>query len=352
MALFKTIFFKLICVTVCLSKIVNVSGQSCSGSWAIQRSLTQECVTGQWIGQTGGNPVGCPTNPVYTSLQTNTFTFTQPVGTFYIDLRGFDGSTQCPRIEIKINGIFYPLSIGNLEDIPQPSSCTGSFASLAITPDGYITIGSFSPFSSQGRIIINNVNATSVSISTNDANGTAFSNPFNCTTIPLKLESFTGKSNDCMALINWKTGTEQNIKNIEIQRSEGGSIFNKVGEVGPKGSGSFYSFVTANVSNSFFRLKFNDLDGYFEYSNIIHINSSCNKEYYSISPNPAAGEIKITGLKNSDKLLISDLLGRIIMQFDAPANNRLNIQSLSPGIYVLQVFNAGDLKASLKLIRN
>ncbi len=280
------------------------------------------------------------------------FTFTQPVNIFSIDLRGFDGAIQCPRIEIKINGIFYPLTAGNLADFPQGSTCTGSFSSLAVTPDGYITIGSFSPASAQARITINNVNTTSVTVSTNDGNGTTFSNPFNCTTIPLKLESFNGMSNNCKTLINWKTGIEYNVRNIEIESSIDGITFSKIGELKPKGSDSQYSFVTFHQMNAYFRLKINDIDGYFEYSETIYIRPLCNDLSYSIIPNPASGEIQIKGLKNSDYLLINDMLGKILMKFDAPANNKLNIQSLPHGFYILQVFNARNRVASLKLIRN
>ena len=334
---------------------VYLMAQPCSGSWALQRPLTSQCVVGQWIGwQNSGSPVGCPTNPIYSGTQVNTFTFSNAVSLFYIDFRGLDAPPGCPRIEIKINGIFYPLTAANLSDFPTGSTCiTGSFSYVTTSADGYITVSPLggSSLSGQGRITISNLNTTSVTISTNDGNGSVFSNPFNCTTVPLELESFTGQNNNCKVLLNWKTGIEFNIKNIEIERSEDGNIFSKVGEVSPKGSDSRYLFNTTNTSNGFFRLKINDVDGYYEYSGIIHINSTCNNDNYSISPNPTSDEIKISGLKKSDQLLISDILGKIIMQFDAPANNKLNIQSLPSGIYVLLVFNAGIRKASLKLIR-
>ena len=356
MPLFKNIFFKLLCFIICLTKTVNVASQPCNGSWALQRPLTVQCVVGQWIGwQNSGSPVGCPTNPIYSGTQVNTFSFSAAVSLFYLDFTGLDGPPGCPRIEIKINGIFYPLTLANLSDFPTGSTCTnGSFSWVTTSPDGYLTVSALGGIGlpSRGRITISTVNANSVTISTNDGNGTIFSNPFNCTTVPLKLESFTGQNNACKALLNWETGIEQNVKNIVIERSEDGISFHKVGEVSPKGSNSSYSFATANISDAYFRLKVIDLDGYYEYSEIIYIKSSCIKDYYSISPNPTSGEIKISGLKNSDQVLISDMLGKFIMQFHPLANNKLNIQSLSPGIYVLQVFNAGDRKASLKLIKN
>ena len=181
---------------------------------------------------------------MYSGVQTNTFTFTNPVSIFSIDFRGFDGTALCPRIELKINGLFYPLTTSDLSDFPLGSTCTtGSFSNIALTADGYVTILNGPGFLGQGRITISNVYATSVTISTNDGSGSTFSDPFNCTTIPLKLESFTGISEECKAILKWKTGVEQNVSNIEIQRSENTISFIKVGNVAPKGSNSSYSFV-------------------------------------------------------------------------------------------------------------
>jgi len=352
MPLFKNIFINLFCFTVCLNNTVNIIAQSCAGSWALQRPATIECVTGQWVGwQNSNNPVGCPTNPTYTGTESNTFTFSNPVNAFSIDFIGFDGAPFCARLEIKVNDIFYPLTALNLSDFPANTTCTlGSLNSVSITPEGYIIANQLS--FCRGRISITNVNTLSVTVSTNDGNGTVFSNPFNCTIVPLKLESFTVQNNDCKALLNWKTGIEQNVKIIEIQRSIDGTSFNKVGELNPKGSDSKYSFETANSSDGFFRLKIIDLDGSFDYSKIIYIKSSCSKNYYSISPNPASDKVKIIGLKNNDQLLLSDMSGRILINPHPYPANEFNIQSLPSGIYILQVFNKGHRKASLKLIRN
>ena len=283
---------------------------------------------------------------MYTGVQSNTFTFNQTVTTFSIDLRGFDGSIQCPRIEIKINAIFYPLTGANLIGIPSGSTCTGSFSSLAVTPDGYITIGSFSPFSAQGRIIIDNVNATGVTVSTNDGNGTTFSNPFNCTTVPLKLESFTGRSNYCKALLNWKTGIEFNVKNIEVQKSEDGIFFYKAGQVNPNGSDSQYSFITDNYTNGYFRLKIIDLDGRFDYSEIIIVKATCDINNYSVIPNPAFKQIEIIGLKKSDRIVLSDMQGRILMKLNTTQNSKINIQQLPSGMYIIKIFNGNRFQTT------
>jgi hypothetical protein len=200
--------------------------------------------------------------------------------------------------------------------------------------------------------MITNVNASSVTVSTNDGNGTAFSSPFGCITIPLKLESFTGFSTDCKALLKWRTGVEQNVKDIEIQRSENAASFTKVGKIVPKGSNSSYSFFCDNITNGYFRLKIIDFDGHYEYSNILSIKSNCNKTPYQVLPNLINNSIEIIGFKNNDKVFIVDMLGRILLIFtSSQSNNKFDIQKLTSGMYVLQVINNGMVKFSTKLIK-
>jgi hypothetical protein len=342
---------------ISIINLVNASeAQVCAGSWSLQRPVTLQCVVGQWIGwQNVNDPLGCPVNPIYTGVQTNTFTFNNPVIAFAIDFKGLDTSPGCARIEIKINEVFYPLTVLNISDFPVGSTCiTGSFSYITVTNDGYITAspaGGIS-FSGQGRIMINNVNASSVTLSTNDVSGTVFSNPFNCVSVvPLKLESFTGISIDCRDLLNWKTGTESNIKNIEVQKSKDGIIFNKAGEVSAKGSNSQYAFITDNLKDGYFRLKINDLDGSYEYSETLYIRSACKNSYTAV-PNPANDYVQIAGLKNTDVVSVNDMVGKIVLLFNAPQTNKLNIQSLPSGMYIFQISNAGIRKATLKVIKH
>lgn len=349
------IFIKLSCFIFSIISIDHTQAQLCGGSWELQRPLTIQCVSGQWIGwQNSGNPLSCPINPVYSGVQTNTFTFSNPVSGFSIDMKGFDGAINCPRIEMKINGIFYPLLPSNLSNFPTGSACTtGSFTYLTTTSDGYITVSVFggNSFSGHGRITISNVIANSVSLSSNDVNGTVFSDPSNCMTIvPLELESFSGRDGgDCKALLSWKTGTELNVKSIEIQRSENGLLFSKAGVINPRGINSQYSFETDNSTDAYFRLKFYDLDGSFKYSDILFLNSSCEKDVYTLFPNPSFGLVRVTGLNSGDGLILTDISGRIIKRFSLQNGNEINIGDIAPGIYFAQLVNKGILKVTLKV---
>ncbi len=334
------------------------NAQPCSGSWTFNNPFTIGCISGQGIGVSNPatDPPGCPANPLYTVSQTNTFTFTSPVSTFTIDFYGYNSTPGCAKIEVKINGTFYPLSALNLINFAQnpPGPCTSPAFRMTVTSDGYLTSNSLGALGngSVGGIYINGVNASSVTISTNDANGTLFSNPYNCTVVPLKLISFIGYSNQCTSQLTWETGIEQNIKNIEVESSNDGVTFYKVAILPPKGSNSFYAFEKSIISDSYFRLKINDLDGYYEYSKTIFLRSTCNKIIYEVRPNPTKGIVEIIGIKNNDQMFLCDMQGRILKKFQFHSNdNRFDFQTLASGIYILNIFNSETLKESLKIVK-
>lgn len=348
--------YKLFCLGALLILSFNSAGQICSGSWATGPSYNYGCVIGRLIGVTSSpDPIGCPVNPIYAPIETNTFTFDNPVGGFTIDFTAFTTASGCGRMEIKINNIFYPLTSANLVELPTTLNCQGFYSFIKLTNDGYITTTSNALIYSngQGRIIITNVNANSVTVSTNDAAGTVVSAPYNCTgVVPLNLINFTATANSCRANLNWETGTEQNINNIEIERSSDGISFYKVGSMNSKGSNSLYSFEITNNSNSYYRLKINDLDGRYVYSKIIYLKSSCQANLYSIISNPANNYIEILGLKSTNQIIISDMSGRILKKLYSTQSPKINLQTLPSGMYIVNIYNNNVHSATVKLVKN
>lgn len=347
----RFIFFLAIS-TIPLSYFAN--SQVCNGSWALQRPLSSQCVSGQWIGwQNTNDPVGCPTIPTYAGTEVNTFTFLSPVPNFAIDFKGFDATPGCARMEIRINGIFFPLTSANFISLPVGTTCTGSFNFMELTADGYLTSSPAGGVSKtgQGRLVFNNVNASSVTVSTNDGNGTIISNPFNCSVVPLSLQYFMAEPiSDCKAKISWRSEIEMNVKQIEIERSENGADFFSQLVVTPLGSYSYYSFDVVNMTSAFFRLKIIDLDGTYRYSEIISVKSFCDKTGITIFPNPTSGILNIQSIKKNDQIIILDITGR--KMYEPNAVNQLDLRSLSRGFYFLQIMRTNKVIATLKFMKN
>lgn len=337
--------------------LVNISkAQTCSGNWALNHPLSQACLNGQWIGYQNptADPVGCPVNPVYMGVQINTFTFDNPVTGFIIDFKGFDASPGCARLELRINGSFYPLTTANLINFLQGAGvpCELPPTNITATNDGYLT--STSSNGASAGILINNANAESVTVSTNDRNGISVGIPRNCiSTVPIKLKSFAGVTKNCKATLTWETALESNVKNIEILRSENGELFEKVGDVMPKGNNSYYTIEIGNYTDAYFKLKTNDSDGHYEYSKIISLKSNCEMPGYTILPNPAISFIKVIGIKSNDQLVILDMLGRKILDLRAlQTNDKFDIQQIPSGTYFLRISNDKMVKANFRFVKN
>jgi hypothetical protein len=328
--------------------------QSCSGHWANNHPLTFQCIAGQQIGLPPmGDPVGCPINPNYTSSQSNTFYFDSPVDDFFIDFNAFNSlAIGCPRMRININSIFYPISSMNLVELPLGTSCTGSLTFLTITNDGYITTA-FSQSNGQGRLVFTGVNASSITISTNDAGGgIVVANP--CfAPLPIQIKYFTGfASRNCEIKLEFESGIESNLRNIEIEGSLEGIHFTKLIETLPKGSDSRYIVHLNALKNSFFRLKINDLDGKFYYSEIIRVINNCSLSKLRIFPNPATNKILVENLQRNDQIIIVDVTGReVFSQLVTNSSTEINIQHLASGIYSIKLFRPSAYLESVKFIK-
>lgn len=101
----------------------------------------------------------------------------------------------------------------------------------------------------------------------------------------------------------------------------------------------------------YFRLKIKDLDGIYEYSEMIHIHSSCKIPIYSLSSNPTKTGIEVSGLTNGDWLLLSDITGRTITKFNFHQTNEFDLQHLAASIYVVQVIKKGGILANFKIVK-
>ncbi|MEP7166067.1 MAG: PQQ-dependent sugar dehydrogenase [Ferruginibacter sp.] len=93
--------------------------------------------------------------------------------------------------------------------------------------------------------------------------------------LPLELVEFSGRSVNEGVSLYWRTAMEQNLSRYEIEYSIDQTVFTRLGTVPAKNliSGYRYNFLD-NVNQQgiiFYRLKMINLDGSYEYSNIIRL---------------------------------------------------------------------------------
>ncbi|MFL5786502.1 MAG: hypothetical protein ACJ748_00485, partial [Flavisolibacter sp.] len=178
--------------------------------------------------------------------------------------------------------------------------------------------------------------------------------------LPVSLIEFSGKLNGSSADIKWTTSYEQDTKDFEIQRSEDGQNFIKIGDVTAAGksfSTRHYAFNDPQLNEiNYYRLKMNDRNGDYKLSQVIMIKYE-NKPQAMTFTNPFKNyiDISIARSAKSVKLQLLTTNGSLIMQKEiSNASGRIRWQlssAIGNGVYILKAY-ADDILYTGKLVRN
>jgi hypothetical protein len=150
--------------------------------------------------------------------------------------------------------------------------------------------------------------------------------------------------NDTEVLISWATASETNNKGFEIEQSENGADFVKVGFVEGKGNSSSlnnYQLALNNALTAYYRLKQIDFDGQFEYSPIRYVEGS---SIFAVYPNPTTGvlHLQVADTKQAIQVSLLNTKGIAVLSTSGKVGETetvLNekLATLPAGVYVLQV---------------
>lgn len=171
--------------------------------------------------------------------------------------------------------------------------------------------------------------------------------------LPVKLVNFSASLNNNQTELNWSTASETNNKGFEVERSIDGENFETIGFV--KGNGNSnnvhkYSFIDANQSSAFYRLKQIDFDGKFEYSNIVKVSN--DEILVDLTPNPFNDNLVINSPTMIENAEIIDVTGKVKLMEVVNSNKAtINTSALSNGIYFIRI-NNGQKVITKRIIKN
>jgi hypothetical protein len=179
--------------------------------------------------------------------------------------------------------------------------------------------------------------------------------------LPVSFIKFTGEYEKGISFLDWTTGTEQNNKGFEVERSTNGQNFSRIGYVASKaidGNSNValqYSFEdTKPVTGiNYYRLKQVDKDGKFAFSKIIVLTTSAGSEltFGHLYPNPVTSSVvRMVVLAPKAELVtfrIVDMSGRSVhsrnIQLVEGINNlEWDVRSLTGGAYFIQAPATGQ----------
>lgn len=158
--------------------------------------------------------------------------------------------------------------------------------------------------------------------------------------------------------LRWTTSEEINVSHFEIERSADGQQWNRVQRINTQSNSQInrsYQVIDPQplTGKNYYRLKPVDLDGQYEYSNIIVIENKYDEQNY-FYPNPASDELFIHTQTDNSIIEIYTASGQIVIQQEInQTTESIKLNSLSSGLYYLRIKNSlGSYNFTGRFIKN
>jgi trimeric autotransporter adhesin len=180
------------------------------------------------------------------------------------------------------------------------------------------------------------------------------------------LLSFNGKLANNRSNLFWTTTREHEALRYHVEKSLDGTTFTRIGAVNGHNNTSVennhYSFTDSSLlaGKTYYRITITNSAGKMKYSRIIQLNTSSQEDFkVGIMTNPFQKDLQFDVTLNDDsriKVALLNASGAPVRQKDFTAYSGVNyfafqdLQSLSQGIYILQVQNK-DQTITRKLIK-
>ncbi len=178
--------------------------------------------------------------------------------------------------------------------------------------------------------------------------------------LPLILNNFSVKSDNCIAHLNWSTSSEINSEKFEIEKSEANTAkWETIGSVRAQGNSSTNSTYYFKDDNIFvnnkavlYRLKMIDIDGSFTYSPVLNAVLNCDEQNLSVFPNPVTNGKFNVSLNSAEKLEanLTSTTGQLIKKITLENGiNNIDVSELSNGVYILSTKFSNGINQNVKV---
>ena len=165
--------------------------------------------------------------------------------------------------------------------------------------------------------------------------------------LPVELVSFNAVKQQNAVALNWETATERNNKGFYVERSTGSDFdFQRVGfvpavtNIQPKNHYLFTDPTVVPGNIYYYRLRQEDTDGHFVYSDVKSIAFEGAAGLLQIAPNPARTAISLTidaGEKEATySINVFSNDGRLVLSRLMPITEPIDISTWPDGVYTVQ----------------
>ncbi|WP_118976192.1 zinc-dependent metalloprotease [Taibaiella koreensis] len=162
------------------------------------------------------------------------------------------------------------------------------------------------------------------------------------TPLPYEYLKLTARQEQQASRLYWQTEGLPSLSNFQLEQSSDGrnfSPFKTLGKNEAKQEEGHYSYwhTGAAEGSNYYRVRANQTDGDFRYSNIAVVHFS-NLPGLTIVPNPATSQvsIQVKGRQLPLAAVLTDMSGRILKQLNVDRDGyTLSLAGLAPGMYLL-----------------
>lgn len=233
---------------------------------------------------------------------------------------------------------------------PKTSPITATDLRLLVDDDGNFTNATLHGTSSgitfsyaSGVVTVSGI--TTTMIPTNSTRYVTLASVASSTPLPVELLYFNAMPADPDGVgLYWSTATENGNDHFDVERSRGGVVFERIGQVEGHGTTQTqqeYVFFDAfpYTGINYYRLKQVDMDGGHTYSDVRSIAIGGSQPLV-VYPNPAHDLVTIAGLDpaSSDALAVFDEAGQQVpLPPDTFINGHMDVSTLPRGVYIVRI---------------
>ncbi|WAC12837.1 T9SS type A sorting domain-containing protein [Dyadobacter pollutisoli] len=177
------------------------------------------------------------------------------------------------------------------------------------------------------------------------------------TNLPVTLVKFDAAAEGSTTALSWSTSAETNSDRFDIERSQTGKNWSKIGTVMSNHESTslqYYSFSDSKPldGQNFYRLKMVDLDGTFAYSQIKNVKFAISDYLY---PNPVSSNenlsINLTDWSKIKLVKVINATGKTVFESSNALSSGINTKNLSAGTYILKMIHSNGSVSTHKFVR-
>lgn len=163
--------------------------------------------------------------------------------------------------------------------------------------------------------------------------------PLNADPLPVKFSSISLKSTKNTNVLSYSTASEVNNDYFEIERSSDARVFTSIGKVEGAGTSNrtidyTYTDEIPLSGTSYYRVKQVDLDGKFEYSDVV---SSTGIISYNIKLKNRNNALEINTLAEGYNVYIYNTAGQMVESHTGLNNDQfIDLHNLESGVYIIK----------------